>query len=109
MINDFSYSLNCSEIFNKTGSFGSWKDSQLSRAKFGTSTLVIIEETDSGKFAVTDSDVDNYSQETTPTQPRHGTSVFLFVDGHADGARFFDATRMTYYTDQMSGWTTETP
>ena len=107
MVNDFSYSLNCSEIFNKTESFGSWKDSQLSRAKFGTSTLVIIEETDSGKFAVTDSDIDNYSQETTPTLPRHGVSVFLFVDGHADGLRFFDATKITYYTDKMSGWTTE--
>ena len=109
MINEFSYSLNCSEIFIKTGTFGSWHESQLSRAKFGTSTLVLIEETDSGKFAVTDSDVDNYSQNTTPTQARHGSSVFLFVDGHAEGARFFDATKMTYYTDRMSSWVASAP
>ncbi len=110
IINDFSYSLNCNEIYiNRVKNgyaipFGSWHESQLSRARFGTSTLVLIEETDSGKFSVTDSDVDNYSQETTPTQPRHGTSAFLFVDGHAESARFFDATKMTYYTDKMSGW-----
>ncbi len=101
---EFSYSLNCNEIYAKTGSFGSWHESQFSRAKFGTSTLVLIEETDTEMFLVTDSDQDNYNQDTTPTQPRHVTSAFLFVDGHAEGARFFDATRMTYYTDKMAGW-----
>ena len=101
---EFSYSLNCNEIFNNTGTFGSWHDSQISRARFGASTLVLIEETDTDTFAVTDSDIDNYSQSTTPTQPRHGISAFLFADGHAEGARFFDATKMTYYTDKMSGW-----
>lgn len=101
---DFSYSLNCNEIYNKTVNFGSWHESQFARARFGSSTLVLIEETDTDKFSITDSDQDNYTQDTTPTQPRHGTSAFLFVDGHAENARFFDATKMTYYTDKMSGW-----
>ena len=101
---DFSYSLNCNEIFKKTGSFGSWHDSMFSRARFGASTLVLVEETDTDIFTVTDSDQDNYSQCTTPTQPRHGSSAFLFVDGHAESARFFDATKMTYYTDKMACW-----
>ena len=101
---EFSYSLNCNEIYTKTGSFGSWNESQLSRAKFGLSNLVLVEETDTDIFSVTDSDQDNYTQDTTPTQPRHGSAIFLFADGHAEGARFFDATRMTYYTDKMSGW-----
>jgi len=103
-LREFSYSLNCSEIFIKTDDFGSWHESMFSRAKVGLSALVLIEETDSDKFSVADSDQDNYSQDVTPVKPRHGTSAFLFVDGHAEGARFFDATRMTYYTDKMGGW-----
>lgn len=112
---EFSYSLNCSEIYinrlknGYTNPFGSWHESQLSRAKFGSSNLVLLEETDTDIFSITDSDQDNYSQETTPTQPRHGTSAFLFVDGHAESARFFDATKMTYYTDKMSGWVAAGP
>jgi prepilin-type N-terminal cleavage/methylation domain-containing protein/prepilin-type processing-associated H-X9-DG protein len=101
---DFSYSLNCNEIYKKTGTFGSWNDSQLVRVKFGLSSFVLIEETDTDIFALTDSDQDNYTQDTTPTKPRHGTSAFLFADGHAEGVRFFDATRMTYYTYKMTGW-----
>ena len=101
---DFSYSLNCREIFTKTGDFGSWHESQFTRASVSLSTLVLVEETDTEIFSVTDSDQDNYTQDATPTQPRHGSSAFLFVDGHAEGARFFDATQMTYYTDKMAGW-----
>jgi prepilin-type N-terminal cleavage/methylation domain-containing protein/prepilin-type processing-associated H-X9-DG protein len=103
-VREFSYSLNCNEIYTKTGDFGSWHESMFSRAKVGLSALVLIEETDTDKFSVTDSDQDNYTQDTTPIQPRHGTSAFLFVDGHAENARFFDATRMSYYTDKMAGW-----
>jgi prepilin-type N-terminal cleavage/methylation domain-containing protein len=100
----FSYSLNCREIFVKTGSFGSWKESTFSRASVGLSSLVLVEETDDGVFTVDNSDQDNYSNDVTPDQPRHGVSVFMFVDGHARGSRIFDATEMTYYTDKMAAW-----
>ncbi len=101
---EFSYSLNCNEVYVKTGGPDSWHESQFSRASVGLSSLVLVEETDTGRFSVTDSDQDNYTQDTTPTQPRHGSSAFLFVDGHAESARFFDATKMTYYTDKMAAW-----
>jgi prepilin-type N-terminal cleavage/methylation domain-containing protein len=101
---DFSYSLNCREIYVETDSFGSWKESMLSRAKVSLSTFVLLEETDTEIFTATDSDQDNYTQNTTPSESRHGESVYLFGDGHAAGSRFFDAAQMTYYTDRMSAW-----
>lgn len=106
-VRDFSYSLNCREIFVRTeGNFDSWHESQFAKASVGASVLVLVEETDTDtdKFTVLDSDQDNYSQDTTPIQPRHGSSAFLFVDGHAAGIRFFDAAQMTYYTDRMAAW-----
>ena len=101
---EFSYSLNCNEVYIKSGTFNSWHESQFSKAKIGLSFLVLVEETDTEIFTVTNSDQDNYTQDVTPTQPRHGSSAFLFVDGHAGTARFFDVTQMTYYTDKMAGW-----
>lgn len=101
---DFSYSLNCNEVYIKTGGFGSWHESLFSKASSSLSALVLVEETDTEMFNITDSDQDNYTQDTTPTQPRHGSSAFLFVDGHAESIRFFDAARMSYYTDKMAAW-----
>ncbi|MDD5697407.1 MAG: type II secretion system protein [Victivallaceae bacterium] len=106
---EFSYSLNCNEIIATTGDRGSWHESQFSKASVGLSTLVLVEETDTEMFNVTDSDQDNYSQDTASTQPRHGNSVVLFVDGHGGGVRFFDASKMTYYTDRMAAWEEATP
>jgi prepilin-type N-terminal cleavage/methylation domain-containing protein len=101
---DFSYSLNCVEVYSKLEDFGSWHDSWFAKASVGTSSLVLIEETDTKLFSHDDSDQDNYTQDTTPTLPRHGLSALLFVDGHADGTRFFDATKMTYFTYKMAAW-----
>lgn len=103
---DFSYSLNCIEVYIKLGGFGSWHDSWLSKASVGTSSLVLVEETDTELFSPDDSDQDNYTQDTTPTLPRHGISALLFADGHSDGTRFFDATKMTYFTHKMAPWET---
>lgn len=101
---DFSYSLNCIEVYVKLGGYGSWHDSWFAKASVGASTLVLVEETDSKLFSPDDSDQDNYTQDTTPTMPRHGLSALLFVDGHADSTRFFDATKMTYFTYKMAAW-----
>ena len=101
---DFSYSLNCHEVYVNQRGFGSWHESNFARASVGASVLILIEETDTDKFTVTDSDQDNYTQDVTPLEPRHGSSAFMFVDGHAAGARFFDASKMTYYTDRMAAW-----
>ncbi|MFA7185450.1 MAG: type II secretion system protein, partial [Victivallales bacterium] len=55
---EFSYSLNCHEIWAKTESYGSWNDSVLSKAKVSMSVFVLVEETtDTGTFSATDSDL----------------------------------------------------
>jgi len=102
---EFSYSLNCREIFDKTGTFGSWKDSMFARSKTPLSRLVLAEETDEDKFTITDSDQDNYTSETTPSdRTRHGAFNFLMVDGHVESAQLFDSSKMSYFTDRMSAY-----
>ena len=101
----FSYSLNCSEIFIRTGKFGRWKESIFARARTSTSQLVLLEESSEKMFVDGDCDQDNYTQDTAPTDSiRHGAFAFLFVDGHAATFKKFDATKMTYYTNEMSSW-----
>ena len=102
---EFSYSLNCRQIFLNTGSFGSWHDADFSKGKTSLSKLILVEETDKEMFAITDSDQDNYSQSTTPfKRERHGSFSWLFVDGHAASIILFDTTKMSYFTNEMSAW-----
>jgi prepilin-type N-terminal cleavage/methylation domain-containing protein len=103
---EFSYSLNCRQLCEKYGKFWAWNESDFSKSKISVSRIVIIEETDSKMtFAKTDSDQDNYSQSTTPSdRERHNNFSMLFVDGHGESVQYFDASRMSYYTNKMSCW-----
>ena len=109
---DFSYSLNCREIFVKTTSFGSWKDSEFAKSMTGPSRIVIVEETNRVWGDETDCDKDNYSQncisfnasESYRTLNHKKEIPFLFVDGHVKSYTKFDTGVMTYFTDRMSIW-----
>jgi prepilin-type N-terminal cleavage/methylation domain-containing protein/prepilin-type processing-associated H-X9-DG protein len=103
---DFSYALNCRQIYLKTNTFGAWHESDFDKSKTSLSQVAIIEETASNApFAKTDSDQDNYTQSTTSSdRERHNSSSILFVDGHAESVLFFDDSRMSYFTNKMSGW-----
>lgn len=104
---DFSYSLNCSEVYLRNGkSFGSWRSTIFAKSKTPLTQLVLLEESNDDLFTDGDSDQDNYTQNTMPSDAfrRHGYFVFLFVDGHAEAKKDFDANEMSYYTDRMSAW-----
>jgi prepilin-type N-terminal cleavage/methylation domain-containing protein len=103
---DFSYALNCQQMYKKYSGFGAWHESDFAKSRTSVSRIVLIEETDNRiNFAVTDSDQDNYTQETTPSnRDRHSSFSMLFVDGHGESVQYFDSSRMSYYTDRMSHW-----
>ena len=108
---DFSYSLNCSEVYLRNGkSFGSWRSTVFAKSRTSPTQLVLLEESNEDMFSSGvskgDSDQDNYTQDTMPKDAfrRHGYFVFLFVDGHAEAKKDFDANEMSYYTDRMSAW-----
>lgn len=102
---EFSYSLNCREVYLNTGAFGSWHDADFSKGKTSLSKLILVEETDKEMFTITDSDQDNYSQSTTPfKRERHGAFSWLFADGHAASIILFNTEKMSYFTNEMSAW-----
>ncbi|OGV31667.1 MAG: hypothetical protein A2020_05770 [Lentisphaerae bacterium GWF2_45_14] len=109
---EFSYALNCHEIFMKTGTFGSWRDSDFSKSATGPSKIVIVEESNNSSFAKDDSDKDNYSQNCASFSVGSGFAALnhascipmLYVDGHADTPKKFDTSTMTYFTDIMSAY-----
>ena len=106
---EFSYSLNCREIYAKTGDFGSWKSSEFGRMSSSAACFVIVEESETHMFSETDCDQDNYTQSVncfTEAQPKHGRSgvPMLYLDGHASLEKGYDASRMTYFTDAMVTW-----
>jgi len=103
---DFSYALNCRQLYVKYGTFWAWNESDFAQSQTPVSRVVLIEETDSkSNFAPTDSDQDNYTQSTTPSdRDRHNNFSMLFVDGHGESVQYFDTSRMSYYTDKMSYW-----
>ncbi|MGE4564626.1 MAG: type II secretion system protein [Victivallaceae bacterium] len=102
---EFSYSLNCSEIFLRYRTFGSWHQSQIDRAKVGPSKLVMLEESNTTLFDVADSDHDNYTQNTKPTDfDRHGSMAAAFADGHGEQLTAYDFEKVTYYTGKFSDW-----
>jgi prepilin-type N-terminal cleavage/methylation domain-containing protein len=103
---NFSYALNCRQLYEKYNSFWAWNDSDFAKSKTSTSRIVLVEETDNSiGFNKDDSDQDNYTTSTTPSnRERHGNFSLMFVDGHGESVQYFDATRMSYYTDKMSYW-----
>ncbi len=104
---EYSYSLNCNEIYHNIGDFGSWRTTMFAKSKTSLTQLILLEESDETKeFEATDSDQDNYTQSTTPSEAhrRHGNFVFLFVDGHAESHKNFDKNIMSYYTNEMNEW-----
>lgn len=102
---EFSYALNCHEVYKKNGGYGSWHSNDFSKAKMSPSNIIIVEESDKIQFTKNDCDQDNYTQTTTSSDIQlHGNISLLFVDGHAGHMRFFDDSQMTYYTNIMSGW-----
>lgn len=109
---EFSYALNCREIFMKTGTFGSWRDAEFSKSLTGPSKIIIVEESNNSGFADSDSDKDNYSQNCVSFTAGSGFSLLnhascipmLFVDGHSDAPKKFDTSSMTYFTEVMSAY-----
>jgi len=103
---DFSYALNCRQLYIKYGTYWAWHESDFAKSKTPVSRIVLIEETNSrSSFAKTDSDQDNYTQDTTPSdRDRHNSFSMLFVDGHGESVQYFDTARMSYFTAEMSAW-----
>jgi len=107
---EFSYSINLHEPFVRYGNqFRTWHQSQIVRAKAGTSRMILIEESPFNMFSNGDCDQDNYTQNTSPdngdlNEKRHSGYCITFADGHAAKVKKYDFDTMTYYTDRMSGW-----
>lgn len=111
---EFSYSLNCREIYVKTGDFGAWKSSEFGKMPSSPSRFIIVEESDTYMFSETDCDQDNYTQNVNcfrEIQPKHGRSgvPMLYLDSHADIEKLFDTSKMTYFTDAMCTWENYAP
>ncbi len=108
-VRQFSYSLNCVRIYNNTLTYGSWNAVELTRGSTSPSSFILVEESDSDMFSVTDSDHDNYTQgacrfmEPEPKHKKSGAPM-LYLDGHAKVEKRFDISRMSYFTDEMAEW-----
>lgn len=109
---EFSYALNCREIYMKTGSFGSWRDADFAKSSTGPSKIILVEESNWRSFMPLSPDKDNYTQncisfvaDSSHYTPNHVNIIpMLFVDGHVDGPKRFDTSSMTYFTDVMSDY-----
>ncbi len=103
---DFSYSMNVHEPFKRKGSFATWRQSEIDRAKMGPSNIILLEESRDDFFTKEDCDQDNYTQNGAvfKKDPRHGGFTFCLMDGHAEKFSTYDFNRVTYYTDRLSGW-----
>lgn len=105
---NFSYAMNVHEPYMKYEKCGArdytWRQVQFDRAKVGASSLILIEDACSELFSATDSDLDNYTQNSAILAPRHGAVTFCMADGHAEKSSKQDFNRVTYYTDRLSGW-----
>ena len=107
----FSYSLNYREPFQRAGEkFASWNRMFLDRSTAGASNVILAEESDSEMFTETDSDHDNYTQDTEPKDPnRHNGFAVLFGDCHAERLKKYDFNSITYYSDRFSKWLESNP
>jgi prepilin-type N-terminal cleavage/methylation domain-containing protein/prepilin-type processing-associated H-X9-DG protein len=110
----FSYSINMVERQGDAGrdsgfsGYSAWRSSQLDTTA-RPSVFILVEESPSGAFNSTDSDQDNYTQNTTDFSgnSRHrGGMNMVFLDGHAITASHWDPAQMTYSTREMADWTT---
>jgi prepilin-type N-terminal cleavage/methylation domain-containing protein len=109
---EFTYSLNCREIYMKTNAFGSWRDTDFSKSMTGPSKIIIAEECNNSKFDPADCDIDNYNNKCVSFQyggiyyeSNHKKGIpMLYVDGHSESPVKFDTGTMTYFTDVMSDW-----
>jgi prepilin-type N-terminal cleavage/methylation domain-containing protein/prepilin-type processing-associated H-X9-DG protein len=105
---EYSYSLNCREIFLKLGTFGSWKEQELDTMEVAPSSFILVEESPSNMFSATDCDQDNYTQNCNTfmdLKPKHISGVpMLFCDGHVKLKNGFYVEDMTYFTSKMSSW-----
>ncbi len=109
---EFSYSLNCRQIYLAKSAFGSWNERNFEQAKISPSAIILVEESNeehaSGGplFTEGDSDHDNYTQDTEPKNPdRHGGFAVLFTDGHVERiTKRYDFNKVTYFTDKYSKW-----
>ena len=100
----FSYSLNCNQIYIDKGGFGSWHATMFAKSKTSVSRLVLVEETASG-FQADDCDQDNYTQNATKIdRDRHGEMSYLYVDGHVGGIKVFDPKTTSLYTTHMGAY-----
>ena len=108
---EFSYSINYREPFQRAGDkFASWNRLYLDRTIAGASNIILVEESDTNMFEITDCDQDNYSQNTEPSDPdRHNGFAVLFGDGHAERLKKYDFDRITYYSDRFSRWLESNP
>ncbi|MDD3117749.1 MAG: type II secretion system protein [Victivallales bacterium] len=109
---EFSYSLNCNQLFINKGTFSSWYCGQFDNSRNSPSQIVLVEETSdkTTDFAADDCDQDNYTQNTSGIDlSRHNNMNHLYVDGHVDGIRMFDGTKITLYTSHMGGYGTYPP
>ncbi len=108
---EFSYSLNCREPYQRrNNTFCSWNQLWLDRTTTGASSIILIEESDTSMFEVTDSDQDNYTQNTEPTDPdRHNGFAVTFGDGHAEKLKKYDFSNISYYSDRFSKWLESNP
>lgn len=116
---EFSYALNCREIFLKnvakglTGDdrLGSWHDSDFAKSFSGSSRIILVEESNY-TFNAGQCDKDNYSQKASSftedekhVLPNHKNKIpMLYVDGHSNAPSQFDTANMTYFTDTMSDY-----
>jgi len=105
---EFSYSLNTRELYyDDDEHFTSWKSSRFGKVS-SSSAFILVEESDTGMFSVTDCDQDNYSQNVNSymeASPKHKGGVpMLFLDGHTSLEKYFDSSKMTYFTEEMKGW-----
>ncbi len=107
----FSYSINYREPFQRAGEkFASWNRMFLDRSTTGASNIILAEESDSEMFTETDSDHDNYSQDTEPKHgDRHNGFAVLFADCHAASYKKYDFNTITYYSDRFSKWLESNP
>ena len=108
---EFSYSINYREPFQRAGDkFASWNRVFLDRTIAGASNIILVEESDTNMFEVTDCDQDNYSQDTEPKDPnRHNGFAVVFGDGHAERLKKYDFDKITYYSDRFSHWLESNP
>ena len=105
---DFSYSLNCREVFLKLGTFGSWQEQELDNMKVAPSAFILVEESPSNMFQSDDCDQDNYTQNCNTfmdLKPKHiGGVPMLFFDGHVKLKNGFYVENMTYFSNKMASW-----